>query len=262
MKKQLLFIFTFTILLLSSCNYNQTTDIQGSPSPTAQTIESTSSSDNENNDLDKYEINSCTYCENDINITYPYITGLNNSEIVETINQLLKDAAYAEYSAYNYNSDNLFLEITYDITWSGDNLLSVMYNGNVYHNNAAYPRILLYSINIDISSGNNLQLKNIVRIDDDFVNAFKNIDISSDELTISNYEFILNEYTDDELIDFFNESDSAYENSPLIYSYFTQDALNLIIDVYHMAGDNFSVEINYNDIFENIENDEILTYIS
>jgi hypothetical protein len=102
-----------------------------------------------------------------------------------------------------------------------------------------------------------VELKDCISIDSTLISAFRNINVINDELTKSIYKDILESYSDEELIKFFSNADLSYENRPFVHSYFTHDALGLIFDVSHVAGDSIAVEIKYNQLHDSIVNNDV-----
>ena len=49
----------------------------------------------------------------------------------------------------------------------------MIYSGYAYNKNAAYPRDIFTTINIDLQTGNRIRLKDIVNIDEGFVRKLK-----------------------------------------------------------------------------------------
>lgn len=204
-----------------------------------------------------YRIESVSYNEKEVNINFPSVVGLSDTAKQNKINEILKHEALAALNNfYGGVIDTLSLKINYTITWTSQNLLSVQYKGHVFDKGAAYPLNLLYTVNIDIKKGSKLMLKDYINIDKDFVNKYRSYkvpDPDQKQMEAGAFKYILNTYSADDLLRYFNSADTSFKESAFTFSYFKEDSLGISIEVPHVAGDYLEVELKYKDIKDNIK---------
>ena len=236
MKRKALGIISFIFLLLIGCN--------------ARVVQANTNS---------YQITNQNYDKDSISIVYPNIVFQNENSKQNQINTILKDMALSECNVNGESIKNMTLEINYKIMWSNINLLNVKYSGDVYTEDAAYPRDLNYSTNIDIANGKRLMLKDYIIIDNSLIKKIRAYSFQKDdELGYGAFQYILRAYNDTGLLKILNSSDSPYEETPVVYSYLSDDSLGLIFAVPHEAGDQVEIKLKYEDIKDNINRQGIL----
>ena len=236
MKRRSLGIISFAFLLLIGCS--------------GKAVQANTNS---------YQITNQNYDKDNISIAYPNIVFQNENSKQNQINTILKDMALSECNDNGISIKNMTLGINYKVMWSNINLLSVKYLGDVYTDGAAYPRELNYSTNIDIATGKRLMLKDYILIDNSLIKKIRAYSYQKDdELGYGAFQYILNTYSDTGLLKILNSSDSPYEESPVVYSYLSDDSLGLIFTVLHEAGDQVEIKLKYEDIKDNINRQGIL----
>lgn len=197
----------------------------------------------------KLEISSELFTEDGVEISFPQLSDLKDIELQNKMNIKLKEEAFREYQ----NSIDFFMSKKYEIIYQDEHTISVIYSGYAYNKNAAYPRDTFTTINIDLQTGDRIQLKDIVKIDDGFVIKLREtlssyIDKNPDwEPVYSERLKSSNEY----LLNLLWEADS--EKSGDCFSYLTKDYLGLIFSTSHVAGDHFEIKVNNSDIKEYIK---------
>lgn len=202
-----------------------------------------------------YKVVDEKYIDKEVTIKYPQITDLGDDNRQKRINEILKAEALSVLGFYE-DSNDVSLNITYKILWQSQRILSVQSFGVGNAKGAAYPLNLLYTVNINIDNGSKLILKDFVKIDNNFVNSFRNFkvkDPETNQASTSAYEYILNTYTAEDLIRYFEGADSSYKNSAFTFSYLTKDAIGISIEVPHAVGDHMEIELKYQDIKNNIK---------
>jgi citrate lyase gamma subunit len=157
------------------------------------------------------------------------------------------------------NSDET-INIKYKISLQSQRILSVQYSGYSYVKDAPYTLNLFYTANIDIKKGSKLTLKDFANIDDNLVNIYRNFKVEDSEINQASagaLEYILNTYTEADLIRYFEGADSSFKNSAFTFSYLTKVAIGISIEVPNGVGDHMEIELKYDDIIDNIktEND-------
>ena len=245
-------ITMFSILLLASCGQGKAIETNGQSLPNNVVEKADENIDHStkqsNSESITYEIRKETYIDKDIKINYPQITNLNDSDKQKMVNDLIKNEALKVLNYYPMVDSGLSLEINYEIKRKSANLLSIQYSGVGYVKDAAHPNNIFYSTNINMDKGIRLRLKDIVKIDKNFIGKFK----EASKALKSDYNGILDELSNEDLIKKFSEADSldniGTENQSDTFSYLTNDSLGISVSVPHALGDHAEFEIKYKDI--------------
>lgn len=208
-----------------------------------------------------YEIIEQTYHNGEVTINYPQITGLSDVNKQRAINDMIKTDTVSKFldcfknSDGILNKDELSLRINYTVKWQSSNLLSIQYTGVSYSKGAAHPNSHFYTTNIDINKGLRLRLKDLVIIDERFVEIVKDgkfIAVSPDVKTKLGSAF----FTNEKLIKDCNQAD-VIDRENLIegyaFSYLTDDSLGISMGVLHAAGNHVQFEVKYQDIVDSIK---------
>ncbi|WP_088189263.1 DUF4163 domain-containing protein [Desulfosporosinus sp. FKA] len=213
-----------------------------------------------------------TYTNKNIKINYPQITGFSDSNKQNQINNLIKNDILNDYQKdianlvkYYYKDnaqaeDALTEDVNYYIKLNSTKLLSVLYVKNGSIPGSAHPNTSVHSVNIAIESGTILKFKDLININNNFVEKIKNVKSglwipkplpgieTTDEINkelrgalASNLSMLQNK----DLIDQFNADDYSY--------YFTKDYFGMTSDIPHALGDYAEVEIKYGDIKDNMK---------
>lgn len=263
-KFKLIFILVLILSLVTASNINKN-HTNGKSSPIDSHIEEIKSNTNalektggENgNNKKKYKIESTSYNEKKVNVSIPSIVGINDAIKQKKINEILKHEALVVFNDfYGGKADSLFLIIDYKVTWESKNLLSIQYYGHAFDKGAAYPLDLLYTVNLDMNKGCKLMLKDFIKIDKDFVNKYRSYKVAEpdkNQLEAGAFKYILDTYSVDDLLKYFNGADTSFKESAFTFSYFKEDVLGISIEVPHVAGDHLEIELKYQDIKNNIK---------
>ncbi|HKL79304.1 MAG TPA: DUF4163 domain-containing protein [Mobilitalea sp.] len=261
-KFRVLFIMIFMVLSFEACSnqkenitedevINDLEDIDAAPSPSEEDS-SIPYNDPETSDDDiPYEIVDTSFEQgDDIKIKYPQVTGMSDANKQDTINELIKQEAMKDVEEYKLEAGAL--EITYEIAWKGDNLLSIKYV--VYSNfpGAAHPNHGFYTSNINMKDPGRVKLTDVVKITDYFVERFKNASVYVAPLEAGNK-------TESLLADDLNNIDAetllnadSTEGYASNYSYFTEDSLGISIELPFVVGGYALYEVAYEDIISYI----------
>jgi hypothetical protein len=273
MKKKLIVApCLFALLILSACkndsnvinNTNITPDSTNNitsslPTPTQTLIQDNTSdqivtSDQDNNstsptpaampnDTEEYDVIRDGYSKGkDIAIDYPQIKGLKDTNKQSDINELLKKGAMSYLSV---SSDLATLDISYEIEWKGNNVLSVQYYGWEEYSDAPHPNNLFFTININSKTGKEIELKDMFHLDQNIVDSIlKNgkvvgpLDPNDPDLT-------------EEVRDNLNNNLTVSSLKDAIF-YFTRDSFIISIEVSHAIGDYAMIETKYSDLKRSI----------
>lgn len=264
-------ILMFSVLLLSGCGQGEVTETDNE-NETKTTFEetvtnhekeevnvteeksgtNTSSDHSETSDSDVsgegFLIAKENYTENEISINYPQISNLDDSNLQEKVNDIIKDEALKVLSYYPTLENELNLEIDYEISRNDGDILSIKYSGLGFVKGAAHPNNLFYTTTIKMENGTRLQLPDLVAIDEIFVNTFKEKGHSPQP----EYEVVLKEMSNEDLLKRFNSADSldhiGTELQTDTFSYLTDDSLGISITVPSALGDHAEYEIKLSDI--------------
>jgi hypothetical protein len=148
----------------------------------------------------------------------------------------------------------------YEITWKGERLLSIQFIGYKNTPDAAYPSSFAYSENIDINTGDEVKLSDMVQAEGSFASLLmEKSDIKylyfDQSRSLKNDESFREPQQSQSIKDYvfktevpvnFSKADSA--DNATISSYFTEDSLGLVFETIHAFGDHIEFEIKYKDI--------------
>lgn len=263
MKKKALIIIlvSFTliiaILTISNISFVKTRIVNKVDEQTIQRFNKNEKNSDSSNKR-AYEIIKASYNNEGIIINYPQIINLDNNNKQQKANQILKSDALKVLGLYENIDNDVSLEIDFGIKWKSEKILSIQYFGLGYVKGGAYPNNLFYTTNININNGCRLQLKDLVKINENFIEKFMEGKYKASNPNLSlkleaAFDYIMENFTVVDLIKFFNEADLLFENSSYIYSYLTKDFLGISIGVPHAIGDHAEFEIKYKDIADNIK---------
>lgn len=199
----------------------------------------------------EYQITNQTYTDKKVVIKYPQITGLSDNSVQSKINEIIKNDALEVGKGYS-DTDAVTITIDYKIMCQSARIISIVYSGIRDPKGAAHPTNEFYTTNIDMKTVNKLRLKDIVNIDDTFIEKLKKgtvIHASPGEGTLG------------EVLEGRDMSVSALQSADVhdnkenrlgIYSYFTSDSLGFSVQGNHAIGDHSEVELKYHDIANNL----------
>ena len=202
-----------------------------------------------------YKIIKQTYADRKVTINYPQVTEKSDSKKQEEINEIIKTEAFYILGWYSdAQLDKFSMELDYEIKWQNAEILSITYSGLRYLKGTAHPTHVFFTTNINMREGSRLRLKELVNIDDDFVEKLKNGKFKAVSPPITLKMLGL---TNDRLIEWLNTADwiGYPKNKHGTYSYFTGDSLGVSIEVGHAYGDHVEFEVKYQDIANNIKDE-------
>ena len=208
-----------------------------------------------------YQITKNVYKNKNVIIKYPQIMNFGENAKQEMLNKIIKDDALRILNNYKGVTDELSLEITYNIKLENTYFLSIQYSGYTNIKGAAHPTNIFYTTNIDIENGKKLRLADLVKIDEAFVKNFKKgqfIDWQgqTDSDAIQRKSAVIsavNDLSSKDLIKYFNESDNmGEENASSTFSYLAKNSLGISVNIPHAIGDHGEFEMKYKDISDNI----------
>lgn len=215
-----------------------------------------------------YQIVQETYTVNDarsdITINYPQVVGLSDNERQNRINELIRKEAVLLSLPGRPASDERLLTVRsdYQIAWQSNNLLCIQYRGYIYVKGAPYSPDHLMITNIDIAKGDKLTLKDLVVIDEDFAEIFRNDNIRTVSPLSGTFtgKQVFVEFTPlnsvDDTVKRLKSADEVYSKGRSgTYCYFTPNAFGISTGVAHAIGDHAEFEIRYEDLAKHIKVD-------
>lgn len=183
-----------------------------------------------------------TYSKGKINVKYPQINQLQNNNLQQAINEIVKKQALKLVGEVEKDEIVTTLDIDYNIKRFDDTLLSIQFIGYINSKGAPYPMFLAYTSNINIESGTELKLIDYFDISKDFVEQYRKGKLNVLK-SFQNEAF--EGLSDEEILTMFKSSEL----------YLTEDSLGLTVFVPHAVGDFAELEIKYNDLKDIIEDD-------
>ena len=185
-----------------------------------------------------YEITDAVYEDGAIKLHYPQITGMDDENIQNSINQSVEQEVKADIAMEGLSS----YEIEYEIATQGSGVLSVILRGYYNTDNQAYPVQFVKTFNIDMTTGKNLRFK-------DYADVAKVVscleqdygyEILSEGVEMSDFSaFLNNGYMTDYAITLldFDVDFSTSQLQPSGYSCIKDNKVVLFIETEHAMGD-------------------------
>lgn len=198
----------------------------------------------------QYDIESVTY-EDTLNgsckvkVVYPQLIDMENTELQNTINENVKQMAMQEISEEGLTAYGL----GYQVATQGTGILSVIFRGYCNYEGAAHPTNLIRTMNLDLTTGKNLRLKDyadMARIVSGLETA-SGYEIISEGVDMADFSaFLNNGYVTDyamTLLDY----DVDWNNQELIpagYSAIRNNHVVLFVEAEHAMGDYVELEFD------------------
>ncbi len=138
----------------------------------------------------------------DFDVAYPEISGLEDEEVQNIVNDEIKKAAMETVNSYHLQpsqemkeklltADNGYLVsyVYYKVTYASDELISVVFDEQAYTPDVAEGNVHLRTINIDLRDGTVIEAADIIELNDDFLEAFRTAmtDEAQDEQFLESY---------------------------------------------------------------------------
>lgn len=102
-----------------------------------------------------YEIAEEVYENDTVHIVFPVLTGMENTELQNQMNQNIKSLVLSRVNLQNAVST----DIKYEIASKGTGILSVIFRGTISCMDKVYPENIVMTVNLDLSNGEFLRLK-------------------------------------------------------------------------------------------------------
>ena len=210
---------------------------------TGSSIETVPESIN-NNDA-KYTIKTKSIVTNNIHVSYPQIIGMENSEIQNKWNNIIK--AKVEAGINNVGNKDTYV-LSYKVKTQNEKMISILIEGETSSAATDYDKyVFMYTFNIDVETGECIRLKDRVdteKIATNFM-AGKRYSVKNADNSVFR-EYLNLFYKDkDSIRDDLNNYDFG-ENMGFVrgYSYFESGSVYLCVNVNHNLGDYIEVLID------------------
>lgn len=202
-------------------------------------------------DIEKYTIVETVYEDNidatnqKISISYPQVSGHKNIDIERLVNNSIEISALEILEQFT-TLDEMEVKVTYSITNSTSDILSLYFVVESFHPAQPYPLIRISAVTFSIESGDVIELTKIIDINDDFVDSFfNNFHLYNKHNSIE--EDVVNEYVSSILSqESFLISGEGLNSE--IHSFITDDSLIISIAVPHSIGSYVFYEAKYSEI--------------
>lgn len=225
-------IFSFLFICLCSC--------------------SAESPEKHSQDIGNYNIVETVYTDNidatnqKVSISYPQISNLKSIDVEQLINNSIESLALEILEQFT-TLDEMEVKVTYSITHSTSDILSLYFVAESFHPAQAYPLIRISAATFSIESGDIIKLTKIIDINDDFINSFFNNYHLYSKYNSVEEEHVVNEYVSGILSrESFLISDEGLNSE--IHGFLTDDSLIISIAVPHSIGSYVLYEAKYSKI--------------
>ncbi|MCI8417569.1 MAG: DUF4163 domain-containing protein [Lachnospiraceae bacterium] len=104
---------------------------------------------------DTYAVVSVEIREEKVSLTYPQISGMENTSIQDKWNRMIQEGVDAILKQGPWTGE---VEGSYEVKTQNEKLLSLLLRGEYYQEGMAYPQQFLCTFNIDMVTGNNIRL--------------------------------------------------------------------------------------------------------
>ncbi len=193
------------------------------------------------------EISEGIYNAKDIYVSYPVIIGLENKEIEQKVNDIIKDTIiFKELTGENPNlafdkehNIKYYADLKSGISFINQDMLAVHFYGYWGSSMAPHPWKMSLGCLIDLHTGKQIALNDIVDIKElveNYQYVIHNIDDSDlGDMIKEQYEYIKNNDTEQDLLQYFTD-DYEWESNINDDFYITKDGLVVIKYVPHVIG--------------------------
>lgn len=193
----------------------------------------------QNNEIE-YDIQTAVYEAENVKISYPQLAGMKDEKLQSDINENIKK------TVLNYNNDSeieySFYEIDFETASKGKCIVSFIFRGSSNAKGAAYPLNIIKTLNINLTDGSNLRLKDYADIANVVacLEGTQNYSIKNDGVTSEDFAaFLNNGYVMDYAITLL-DYDVDFANMDMVlsgYSAIRDNHLVLFIEAEHAMGD-------------------------
>lgn len=189
-----------------------------------------------------------TLQDGNLTIEYPQLSPVQDGAVEQQINEVIKEDVSLFMN--DYKDPDASLNMDYKIMLQNDEILSIVYTGDYSFTGGMYPSHFLFTTNIDMKTGEKIKLTDRFVIDEAFIDSFKQSPYIDREENQSNYmekKAAVTEYVfRQDLLEAFKNADqpSFVKNLYGVYTYYTEDALIISIQVPHVLGDHAEFKLS------------------
>jgi hypothetical protein len=174
------------------------------------------------------QVNTQNYEKEKINVTYPQLSNLNDMKVQSNINELINNIVF---KYFNEDSNDLSLEIDYEIMFLNNKIISIKFYGWYYEKNGLpYPVNVLEALTYDLLNNRIIKLDQIISIDEEIIQYFYNgkAKTANEQNASAFKEYLEIAYrSEEELI-------NAIQRSNF---YLTNDSIIIVFSTVHAIGD-------------------------
>jgi len=181
-----------------------------------------------------------------VSISYPQISNLTNIDVEQLINNSIESLALEILEQFT-TLDEMEVNVTYTITHSTSDILSLYFVAKSLHPAQAYPLIRISAATFSIESGDIIKLIKIIDINDDFINLFFNNFHLCSKYNSVEEENVVNEY----VLGILSQESLLISDEGLnseIHGFLTDDSLIISIAVPHSIGSYVFYEAEYSKV--------------
>lgn len=192
-----------------------------------------------------YEIETCTYEEGVVKVEYPQLTGMENQEKQQRINEAIKSAVIPATSDENLSS----CELGFETATKGAGIVSFIFRGTAYYEGAAYPANIVKTLNMDLDAEKNVRLKDFADLSAvvSSLETAEGYTIINEGVELSDFSAFLNNGSVTDYAMTLLDFDLDLANPDLIpagFSAIRENHLVLFIEAEHAMGDYVELEFN------------------
>lgn len=223
-------------------NKQGTENSEGTAAPTGKTQQA--------GETEEYKFETKNETSGKIDIDYPQLVNLSDKDTQNSINVIIKENAMKDKDYLISEAGEITYELNYEVMYRSFGLISIRYIGYSYVDGAAHPNNFLYTTNIDVKNQKVVELKDLININEGFVDVFKSGTYSSMFYDITPeqkeaLEELLHEYdTAGWITNLTNADTNGIDNNLAVYSYLTENSLVISVSIPHVMGDFFEITIN------------------
>lgn len=179
----------------------------------------------------------------EVKVEYPQLADMADADLQNRINENIRQMALQGTQEEGLKA----YELSYEIATQGSGILSVIFRGYSNYEGTAYPDNIVKTLNLDLTTGNNLRLKDYADIAQivSGLETTSDYEIVSPDVEMSDFAaFLNNGYVTDyamTLLDY----DADFGNSSLIpagYSCIRNNHVVLFVETEHAMGDYVEIE--------------------
>jgi hypothetical protein len=262
MRKKWLYLFLFLFMIITyGCQSAKEKEV----------LKQTTGTQNPNHNSFEDQIKSESYHKDGIEASYPMFVTSDSEDLQNKWNKIISTDFNKVLQIYSFNPfpeltpsptgvEPTILRINYDIKLNNNQVVSIFYLADFNSPYSAHPTDLVYTTNIGKEKEKRLKLSDIVELNSDFVNNFREWDFISaeagnDELNQAIKDYMSNMSDEDLLMGFKAADQIGSENLWGIYSYLTQDRLGISVSVPNYIGDHVEFERDYTELEEFLKPD-------